>query len=72
MEAEVMEIVQSLDQRDQKFRNQVAKLREFREALRRAGTKTEAARFSVPLMQRIESPHESTSAPFRLSPTDSA
>jgi hypothetical protein len=70
METEITEIVGSLEQRDQRFREQVSKLRAFREVLQKAGTRIEAARYSVPLMQRIESPHESTSEIFRLSPTN--
>lgn len=60
METEVIQILNSLDQRDQRFRDQVKRLRDFRAKLVTSGSNVEAEPYSIPLMGRIEPPHQRT------------
>lgn len=64
MEAQVAEIVASLDARDPQFRAQVQALRAFRKQISESGHVVEGAGYTVSLMERIAPPHERTVAVF--------
>lgn len=54
MTDDATEILNSLDRRDEAFREQVERARAFREHLETAGVEIKREGFTVPLMQRLE------------------
>lgn len=70
MEREIAVALDSLDERGPDFRTQVEQLRRFREQMREAGVSQETERFSIPFMERLETPHERVLTRFKM--TDSA
>jgi len=54
MEDDVKMALASLDRKDDAFREQIERARQYRERLAAAGVEVRPQGFSVPLMQRLE------------------
>lgn len=56
MEHEIKDAMASFDQMPESFRDQVKRLRDFRDRMRNAGAVVVEEQFAVPLMERLETP----------------
>jgi hypothetical protein len=56
MEHDIKDAMASFDQMPKSFRDQVKKLRDFRDQMRSAGALAADEQFASPLMERLETP----------------
>ncbi|PPD41240.1 MAG: hypothetical protein CTY15_13815 [Methylocystis sp.] len=56
MDHEIKDAMASFDRMPESFRDQVKKLRDFRDRMRSAGAVATEEQFATPLMERLESP----------------